>query len=278
MRFEQNRPYPSHCQRLLLTHSLLFMALFATFSIAWGQGEQDAAREYYFNVVYLSLVDSGGMREEKPLNLKFFADQEPIHLSARSGEASSYFSHKGVSDLYFYKENGTDEEGEIIYKPVLNVSLGASGQKLIFVIHKPDGSLGGRVFDMSEEAFPLNNAQLLNFSKQPVMVRLGKEVGGVAPFKSKNFLIEIEQRRSAINFALATNTGGQSEIIEMKRIAFTKNRRCLILVYNDPLEPAKIRHRVFPMALPTVVENRSNEELEAEDYEKYMRDYRADEE
>ena len=278
MRFEQTRPYPSHCQRLLLTYVLLFMVLLATFPIAWGQGEQDATREYYFNVIYLSLADSGGMREEKPLNLKFFVDQEPIHLSARSGEASSYFSHKGAPDLYFYKENGTDEEGEIIYEPALSVSLGASGQKLIFVINKQDNTLGGRVFDMSEEAFPLNNAQLLNFSKQPVMVRVDKEVGGVAPFKSKNFSVEIEQRRSAINFALATNTGGQSEIIEMKRIAFTKNRRCLILVYNDPLELAKIRHRVYPMALPTVVENRSNEELEAEDYEKYMREYRADEE
>ena len=189
MRFEQNRPYPSHCQRLLLTYVFLFMVLLATFPIAWGQGEQDATREYYFNVVYLSLADSGGMREEKPLNLKFFADQEPIHLSARSGDASSFFSHKGAPSLYFYKENGTDEEGEIIYTSALSVSLGASGQKLIFVINKQDGTLGGRVFDMSEEAFPLNNAQLLNFSKQPVMVRVDKEVGGVAPFKSKNFSI-----------------------------------------------------------------------------------------
>ena len=180
--------------------------------------------------------------------------------------------------LYFYNENGTDEEGEIIYKPVLNVSLGASGQKLILVINKPDGNLGARVFDMSEDAFPLNNVQLLNFSKQSVMVRLGKKVGAVAPFKSKNFPVEIEQRRSAINFALATNAGGQSEIIEKTRIAFTKNRRRLILVYNDPREPAKIRHRVFPMALPTAVENRSNDELESEDYEKYMREFRSGEE
>jgi len=199
-------------------------------------------------------------------------------LSARSGDASDYFSHKGAPVLYFYNENGTDEEGEIIYKPVLNVSLGASGQKLVFVIAKPGGSLGARVFDMSEDAFPLNNVQLLNFSKQSVIVQIGKEVGAVAPFKSKNFPVEIEQRRSAINFALATNTGGQSEIIEKKRIAFTKNRRRLVLVYNDPREPAKIRHRVFPMALPTAVENRSNDELEAIDYEKYMREFRSGEE
>ena len=109
------------------------------------------------------------------------------------------------------------------------------------------------------------------------MIRVGEKVGAVAPFKSKNFPVQIEQRRAAINFALATNAGGKSEIIEMKRIAFAKNRRRLILVYNDPREPAKIRHRIFPMALPTVVENRSNEELEAEDYEKYMREYRSGE-
>ena len=249
-----------------------------TCSITWSQEEQDYAREYFFNVVYLSLADSEGMREEKPLNIKFFADEEPIHLSARSGDASDYFSHKGSSVLNFYNENGTDEEGEIIYKPVLNVSLGPSGQKLILVINKPGGSLAARVFDMSKEAFPLNYAQLLNFSKQPVMVRVGKEVGAVAPFKSKNFPVEIKQRKSAISFALAINTNGQSEIIEMKRIAFTKDRRRLILVYNDPSEPAKIRHRIFTMALPTVVENRSNEELEAEDYERYLREYRSGEE
>jgi hypothetical protein len=239
---------------------------------------QDAAREYYFNVVYLSLADSGGMREEKPLNVKFFADQEPIHLSVRSGGISSYFSHKGAPVLYFYNENGTDEEGEIIYKPVLNVALGASGQKLLFVIAKPDGSLGARVFDTSVESFPLNTAQLLNFSKQPLLVRLGKEAGGVAPSKSRNFSIEIEQRRAAINFALATNAGGQPEVIEMKRIAFTKNGRRLILVHNDPSQPAKIRHSIFSIARPVAVENHSNDELEAENYEKYMREFRSGEE
>ncbi len=278
MRFEQNHLRSLQSLRLLWAYAFFFLILLGASQIARGQGAQDAAREYFFNVVYLSLADSGGMREEKPLNVKFFADEVPIHLSARSGDASDYFSHKGASVLYFYNENGTDEEGEIIYKPVLNVALGASGQKLVFVIAKPGGSLGARVFDMSEDAFPLNNVQLLNFSKQSVIVQIGKEVGAVAPFKSKNFPVEIEQRRAAINFALATNAGGQSEIIEKKRIAFTKNRRRLILVYNDPREPAKIRHRVFPMALPTVVENRSNDQLEAEDYEKYMREFRSGEE
>ena len=277
MRFEHNHIRSLLRLRLLCAYAFFFLILFGASPIARGQGAQDTVTEYYFNIVYLSLADSGGMREEEPLNVKFFADQVPIHMSARSGDASDFFSHKGAPVLYFYNENGTDEEGEIIYKPVLNVSLGASGQKLIFVIKKPDGSLGARVFDMSEDAFPLNNVQLLNFSKQPVIVRLDEEVGAVAPFKSKNFSVEIEQRRSAINFALATNSGGQPEIIEKKRIAFTKNRRRLILVYNDPHEPAKIRHRIFPMALPTVVENRSNEELEAEDYEKYMREYRSGE-
>mgnify|MGYP000668399104 CR=1 FL=1 len=276
MRFKQNHLRSLQSLRLLWAYAFFFLILLGASQIARGQGAQDAAREYFFNVVYLSLADSGGMREEKPLNVKFFADEVPIHLSARSGDASDYFSHKGASVLYFYNENGTDEEGEIIYKPVLNVALGASGQKLIFVIAKSDGSLGARVFDTSVESFPLNTAQLLNFSKQPLLVRLGKEAGGVAPSKSRNFSIEIEQRREAINFALATNAGGQPEVIEMKRIAFTKNGRRLILVYNDPSQPAKIRHRIFPIALPTVVENRSDQELEAEDYDQYMREYSPD--
>ena len=277
MRFKQKHLRSFRALRLFCAYTLSFSFLISSSPLAWGQAAQSAAREYYFNIVYLSLADSRGMREQKPLNVKFFADQVPVHISARSGDASDYFSHKGAPILYFYNENGTDEEGEIIYKPVLNVDLGTSGQKLIFVIEKPGGSLAARVFDMSEDAFPLNTAQLLNFSKQPVMVRLGEEVGGVASFKHKNFPVEIEQRRSAINFALAVNVDGQPEVVEMKRIAFTKNRRQLVLVYNDPSEPAKIRHRIFPMALPTVVENRSNEELEAEDYEKYLREYRMGE-
>ena len=278
MRFEQNRLRSSQSLRLLCAYAFPFLILLGASPIARGQGSQNAAREYYFNVVYLSLADSGGMREEKPLNVKFFANQAPIHLSVRSGGISSYFSHKGDPILYFYNENGTDEEGEIIYKPVLNVSLGASGQKLIFVIANPGGGLGARVFDMSVDSFPLNTAQLLNYSKQPLMARLGKEAGGVAPSGNRSFSIDIEQRRAAINFALATNAGGQPEVIEMKRIAFTKNGRRLILVYNDPAQPAKIRHRIFPIARPVVVENRSNDELEAENYEKYMREYRSGEE
>ena len=42
------------------------------------------------------------------------------------------------------------------------------------------------------------------------------------------------------------------------------------MVYDDPREPAKIRHRVFPMALPTAVENRSNDELEEECKKHYI--------
>jgi hypothetical protein len=278
MGFEQNHLRSLQSLRLSWAYAFFFLILLGASQIARGQGAQDAAREYFFNVVYLSLADSGGMREEKPLNVKFFADQAPIHLSVRSGGISSYFSHKGAPVLYFFNENGTDEEGEIIYKPVLNVALGASGQKLVFVIAKSDGSLGARVFDTSVESFPLNTAQLLNFSKQPLLVRLGKETGDVAPSKSRNFSIEIEQRRAAINFALATNAGGQPEIIEMKRIAFTKNGRRLILVHNDPSQPTKIRHRIFPIAQPVAVENRSNDELEAENYEQYMREFRSGEE
>lgn len=278
MRSEENRPRLLPSMRLPTLGGLFLLIFLGAGSSSQAQGTQDAAVECFFNVVYVSFVDSGGMREAEPLNLKFFANQEPVHLSTRSGDTSEFFSHRGAPDLYFYHENGTDEEGNVIYQPVLSVSLGTSGQKLILVIQKPDGSLGARVFDMSEEVFPLNHAQLLNFSKQPMMVRLGEEVGAVAPLTSKNFPVEIEQRRSAINFALATRAEGQPEIIEMKRIAFTKNRRCFILVYNDPSEPAKIRHRIFPMALPTIVENRSSEELEAEDYEKYLRDYRSGEE
>ena len=278
MRFKQNRFRSLQILRLLFAYAFFFLILLRASPVAQGQSVQDAAREYYFNVVYLSLADSGGMREEKPLNVKFFADQAPIHLSVRSGGISSYFSHKGDPVLYFYNENGTSEEGEIIYKPVLNVALGSSGQKLIFVIAKPDGSLGARVFDTSVESFPLNTAQLLNFSKQPLLARLGKEAGSVAPSKSRNFSIEIEKRRAAINFALATNSGEQPEVIEMKRIAFTKNGRRLILVHNDPSQPAKIRHRIYPIARPVAVENRSDQELEAENYEKYMREYRSGEE
>ena len=278
MGFEQNHLRSLQSLRLLWAYAFFFFILLGASQIARGQGAQDAAREYFFNVVYLSLADSGGMREEEPLNVKFFADQAPIHLSVRSGGISSYFSHKGAPVLYFYNENGTDEEGEIIYKPVLNVALGASGQKLVFVIAKSDGSLGARVFDTSVESFPLNTVQLLNFSKQPLLVRLGKETGGVAPSKSRNFSIEIEQRRAAINFALATNAGGQPEIVEMKRIAFTKNGRRLILVHNDSSQPTKIRHRIFPIARPVAVENRSNDELESEDYEQYMREFRSGEE
>jgi len=278
MGFEQNHLRSLQSLRLLWAYAFFFFILLGASQIARGQGAQDAAREYFFNVVYLSLADSGGMREEEPLNVKFFADQAPIHLSVRSGGISSYFSHKGAPVLYFYNENGTDEEGEIIYKPVLNVALGASGQKLVFVIAKSDGSLGARVFDTSVESFPLNTVQLLNFSKQSLLVRLGKETGDVAPSKSRNFSIEIEQRRAAINFALATNAGGQPEIIEMKRIAFTKNGRRLILVHNDSSQPTKIRHRIFPIARPVAVENRSNDELEAENYEQYMREFRSGEE
>jgi hypothetical protein len=278
MGFEQNHLRSLQSLRLSWAYAFFFLILLGASPVARGQGAQDEEREYFFNVVYLSLADSGGMREEKPLNVKFFADQAPIHLSVRSGGISSYFSHKGAPVLYFYNENGTDEEGEIIYKPVLNVALGASGQKLVFVIAKSDGSLGARVFDTSVESFPLNTAQLLNFSKQPLLVRLGKETGDVAPSKSRNFSIEIEQRRAAINFALATNAGGQPEIIEMKRIAFTKNGRRLILVHNDPSQPTKIRHRIFPIAQPVAVENRSNDELEAENYEQYMREFRSGEE
>ena len=245
-------------------------------SHSFGQDVEAKAREYNFNIVYLSLPDPNRLDKEQPLNIKFFANEKPIHLSSIDGGMSRYFSHKGSPILYFYNENGTNEEGEIIYKPVLNVNLGVSGQKLIFVMAKPNGALGARVFNMDEATFPLGTAQLLNFSQVPVIARVGEGVHRVAPFKIKNFPIEIEKRRSAINFDLATEIDGQTEVVEMKRLAFTQNGRRLILVYNDPRSPARVRHRVFSIARPTFAENRSDEKLEAGDYERYLREYIAE--
>ena len=242
-----------------------------------GQNASEGSRKYHFNILYISLFGSSSGDTANPLNIKFFADEKPIHLSSQDGEMSSYFRHTGASILYFYHENGMNEEGDIIYKPVLNVNLGLSGQKLIIVIPKPDGTLVSRVFDMDEETFPSNSAQLLNFSQQTVLVKLGEKVGSVASSKSRNIPIFVERRRDVINFALAVSIDGKTEIVERKRFAFTQNGRRLILVYNDPRDVEKVRHRIYHIARPLNVKNRSDDELENENLDQYMQgEYRTE--
>jgi hypothetical protein len=263
-------------QRLLacIFISLLFLECR---SQSLGQNATEGIRKYHFNILYISLFGSSSVDTAKPLNVKFFADEEPIHLSSQDGEMSSYFSHTGASVLYFYHENGTNEEGDIIYKPVFNVNLGSSGQKLIIVIPKPDGTLVSRVFDMDEDTFPSNSVQLLNFSQQTVLAKLGEKVGSVASSKSRNIPISIERRRDVVNLALAVNKDGKTEIVEMKRVAFTQNGRRLILVYNDPRDPEKVRHRIYHIARPLNVKNRSDDELEKENLDQYMQgEYRTE--
>tara|TARA_B100000989_G_scaffold130968_1_gene97245 strand:- start:330 stop:1178 length:849 start_codon:yes stop_codon:yes gene_type:complete len=263
-------------QRILACIFVSFLFL-ECHSQSLGQNATEGIRKYHFNILYISLFGSSSGDTAKPLNVKFFADEEPIHLSSQDGEMSSYFNHTGASILYFYHENGTNKEGDIIYKPVFNVNLGSSGQKLIIVIPKPDGTLVSRVFDMGEDTFPSNSAQLLNFSQQTVLAKLGDKVGSVASSKSRNIPISLERRRDVINFALAVNIDGKAEIVEMKRVAFTQNGRRLILVYNDPRDPEKVRHRIYHIARPLNVKNRSDDELEKENLDQYMQgEYRTE--
>tara|TARA_B110000483_G_scaffold45613_1_gene56969 strand:+ start:892 stop:1734 length:843 start_codon:yes stop_codon:yes gene_type:complete len=259
-------------QRLLACIFVTFLFL-EGHSQSLGQNATEGIRKYHFNILYISLFGSSSGAIAEPLNIKFFADEEPIHLSSQDGEMSSYFRHVGAPVLYFYHENGINEEGDIIYKPVLNVDLGPSGQKLIIVIPKSNGTLVSRVFDMDQDTFPLNSAQLLNFSQHTVLAKLGEKVGSVASSKSKNIPISIERRRDVINFALAVNIDGKTEVVEMKRLAFTQNGRRLILVYNDPRDPEKVRHRIYRIAKPLNVKNRSDEELEKENLEEYKTQY-----
>ena len=263
-------------QRLLVSLCVSFLLL-EGHSQSLGQNATEGIQKYHFNILYMSLFgsSSGGIAE--PLNIKFFADEEPIHLSVQDGEMSGYFRHVGASTLYFYHENGTNEEGEIIYKRVLDVDLGLSGQKLLIVIPKPNGDLVSRVFDMDEDTFPFNTAQLLNFSQQTVLAKLGKKVASVASSKSKNIPLLVERRRDVINFALAVSLDGKPEVVEMKRVAFTQNGRRLIMVYNDPSDPGKIRHKFYHIARPLNVKNRSDEVMEKENVDEYMQgEYRTE--
>ena len=268
------RMFQSH--RLLVCLFLFFIFL-GSHSKSSGQKVSGEIREYNFNILYLSLFGSSNGGTAEPLNIKFFADEEPIHLSTQDGEMSSYFRHVGASTLYFYHENGTNEEGEIIYKRVLDVDLGLSGQKLILVIPKSNGELVSRVFDVSQDTFPFNTAKLLNFSQQTIMAKLGDEVATVASSKSKNIPISVEKRREVINFALAANIDGQPEVVEIKRLAFTQNERRLILTYNDPRDPEKVRYRFYRIARLLNVKNRSDEVVEKENLDEYMQgEYRTE--
>lgn len=263
-------------QRLLVYLCVSFLLL-EGHSQSLGQKATEGIQKYHFNILYLSLFGSSSLGTAQPLNIKFFADEEPIHLSVQDGEMSGYFRHVGASTLYFYHENGTNEEGEIIYKPVLNVDLGASGQKLIIVIPKSNGDLVSRVFDMDQDTFPFNTAQLLNFSQQTVLAKLGKKVASVASSKSKNIPISVEKRRDIIDFALAVNIDGKTEVVGFKRVAFTQNGRRLIMVYNDSRDPGKIRHKFYRIARPLNVKNRSDEVMEKENVDEYMQgDYRTE--
>lgn len=250
---------------------LIFLSGWQRSSAQEGQPKIEA---YNFSVIYLSYPLPNQPFKERPLNLIFFSDQKAINISAHEGGMSRFFSHKGASKLPFYRENGRDESGEMQYAPVLQVDMGKSGQKLILVICKPNGSLVGTSFDMSLEAFPVNNMRLFNFSNQAVKAKVAENMATIESFKAKNFELEVEWRKSLIDFALAVLVDGKAEVIEMTRLAFTQNGRRLIFVYNEVRDPEKIRYRVFPIARPVAVENESDEELEVEDYEKYEREER----
>ncbi len=256
--------------RCLIAASV-FIGAWQTLSAQEGQ---TAIERYNFSIIYLNYPAPDEPYVEQPLNLKFFSDKKIFNISAHEGGMSRYFNYKGAPILQFVKENGTNEMGEKLYAPVLKVDMGKSGQKLIFIIRKPNGSFVGTSFDMSLKAFPTNNIRLFNFSNRAVKAKVAKRVGSIDPFKARNFELEVDKRKTLLDFALATSANGKSKVIEMTRLAFTKNGRRLILVYNDVRQLKEIRYRVFPIARPVAVENESDAELEVEDYEKYERQER----
>lgn len=256
---------------LFIVGVLISLSTWQSLSAQEGQPKIEA---YNFSVIYLSYPLPNQSFKERPLNLKFFSDQKAINISAHEGGMSRFFSHKGVSQLQFYRENGTNEAGEIQYAPVLRVDMGKSGQKLLLIIRKPNGTYAGTSFDMSLKAFPMNSMRVFNFSNQPVQARVGKKVGSIEPFKAKNFEVRVAKRKDLLDFALATLEKGKTKIVELTRLAFTQNGRRLIFVFNDTRKPELVRYRVYPVARPVAVENESDEELEVEDYEKYERQER----
>jgi hypothetical protein len=261
----------------LSTNTLFLLTAFLC-SGGWqglfAQEGQPAIERYNFNVIFLSYPAPNEPYVEQPLNLKFFSNKKVYNISTHEGGMSRYFNYKGASLLHFVKENGTNEMGEKIYAPVLQVDMGKSGQKLIFIIRKPNGKFVGTSFDMSLKAFPENTMRVFNFSNQAVKAKVAKRVRSIEPFKSQNFEVEAEQRKILLDFALATAVNNKTKVIEMTRLAFTKNGRRLVLVYNDVRNSEVIRYRAFPIARPVAVDNKSDEELEVEDYEKYERQER----
>ena len=149
-------------------------------------------------------------------------------------------------------------------------------QNLVFSEKLPWVALLGVVLRMRSPTKKIldDGIEKANKSQKAMKARVADSVGTIAPFKAKNFAVEVEQRKIALDFALATEVDGRAKVIEMTRLAFRKNGRRLILVHNDPRNPEEIRYRVFPIARPTAVDNVSDAELEVEDYEKYRREER----
>ena len=198
--------------------------------------------EYSFSVVYLSYQNSEINTKRIPgINVKFRSDNERISLSVSEASISRTFVYRGSDPLVFFKEE-IGPEGEVVFRPLVDVKLGKPGRKLITLVCNMAGSLKAYCFDMKEEAFLPGTIRLINFSKYPVRAKLGQDNAEIQPFKMHDYKVDGKTKKFLCALILGAYDEEGFYIIERRRLVATKDGRKLLFVYPDPQNPDRVTY------------------------------------
>ena len=232
-----------------------------------GNSKEEPLPEYSFSVVYLSYQNSEIDTKRIPgINVKFRSDDQIISLSVRESSISRTFVYRGIDPLVFFKEV-ISPEGEVVFRPLVNVKLGDPGRKLITLVRNEAGSLQAYYFDMREEAFLPGTIRLVNFSKHPVRAKLGQDNAEIQPFKMHDYKVDGKTKKFLCALILGAYDEQGFYIIERRRLVATKGGRKLLFVYPDPQNPDRVTYANYRFEGISEHGNISDQEIEEIDFE-----------
>lgn len=238
--------------------------------VTTNQSEPEKGFKYTFNVIYL---DYGNKRSSdfvvQGVNLSFFDGGKQFSIAAEAGAMSRTFKYEGASNLVFYRElDGVDGEKE--YRPLVTAKMGKPGRKMVIVSAGTGGRMYAVAFDIGNIDFKSDSLRVVNLSRQEALVRIGEVTHRIKSLGAQNFRLKGERTRFLVRLAIAAVQGGQPKLIEDKRYAVNKDRRELIVLHHDTINPKKIVYTSFLVGDDEEVENLSDDKIDSFDTSDFL--------
>ncbi|MGB0743598.1 MAG: hypothetical protein ACPGSB_03635 [Opitutales bacterium] len=222
-----------------MTNRSLIISLFFASSLAFGQVERIEAE---FRVYPVLKIETEGIFYQPQPNA------EMLELRFRSGDRSAVsYDYVGPPVLQFYRENGLNEDGEMQYRTVGQVTLDKPEMLIFFTKATKTGEEGMEfsllALDDGPGGLPMDHVAFLNFTPAPFVCRFMDKDFDIPPGAQPPISVA-KKLNEDIFIGLAVRNQNTHRVVLKNRWQFHKGNRHYILLL-PPTREGSFRIRAY---------------------------------